>query len=221
MKKINLLSLLFLLAACHGGAIFDDETSKDLTTPPSNLMARKPLVNPKDNKPIDTQADSRGNMLRAEQNTEQRVSRTPSSPVSFHYDAAYLQQLYSVLITRTTNKMLKATSAIYNSKKTTGVTPTIYVPIPENENPSVTLPNLDYAGEVAKNIISSSHSYQLVEDSYNSSYVLSISLAQREDYNRKRPILSCRMILRNQNNKEIGTWVETLSPVSNDDRSWW
>ena len=227
MKKISLLlSLLMLLTACRSSAVFDDNngnSSKNLTAPPASLAERKPLVNPKNDKPFEEPTASAENSSSVSDEIKANIDRktTTSKPAdtTFHFDAAYLQRLYPVLVSRTTNKMLKSTSAIYNAKGAS--TPTMYVSYPENENPSVGLPNLEYASEIAKDIITSAQSYLLVDSKQSAGYVLDISLAQNENYDHSRPILSCRMVLKNANNQQVGTWVESLSPVSNDDQSWW
>ena len=228
MKKNYLFMLLLLLSACHGGAIIDSEapidgaSQTDLTEPPAGLAARKPLAIPPKEKNIKNPAtDTATTPAKAERvlTKEEKIAQIGTTKyVVRRYDAETMQQPYYVLVSRNINKMLKDTASIYNANA--NAVPTIYVSMPENENPSLSLPNLEYAEKVAKDIIKSSDSYKLTDDRYQATYILDTSLARREPTD-SRPIILCRMVLKNRNNNEIGTWVESLSPVANDDQSWW
>ena len=229
MKNICILLLTTILAACAGrnaAAPVGTADGNKLTDPPAALMERKPLVNPAEKTPVAetiVQTEEKDVKKVVPQTKEQKISKIKAIQPDYvpYYEGkhaeASLPQLYAILASRTVNKMLRATTAIYNSVKS----PTMYVSAPQNENPSISLSNLEYADKATKNIISASRSYTLTEYAGNADYTLDTYIAQNEDYNRGKPILSYRIILKNRDNKQIGTWRDTLSPISNDDQSWW
>lgn len=234
MKNIGILLLTTVIAACAGnnGATPAEMAGGDkLTEPPAALMERKPLVIPDKNTRIyeenpPTEAHSQVAQTKTttkivsdtspktgvKEPAKKRVPYQNVAPVK-----TSLPQLYYVLASRTVNKMLKSTAIIYKSVKS----PTMYVENPQNENPAVELPNLESAANATKDVISGSHTYALTENRSGADYILQTYVAQTQNYEREKPILSYRLILKNRANEKIGTWVDSLSPISNDDQSWW
>ncbi len=233
MRNIGILLLTVMLAACARDTTVPAGVSggEKLTEPPAALMERKPLVIPEKNARVfEDVADEAPQKAKVAKKVEKDVLKTEkkistvSSSQSKHFPYQNVErakvsmpQLYYVLASRTVNKMLKSTAIIYNSVKS----PTMYVEIPQNENPAVDLPNLEYAATATKNIISGAHAYALTENRATADYILQTYISQTQNYDREKPILSYRLILKNRANEKIGTWVDSLSPISNDDQSWW
>ncbi len=235
MKNIGILLLTTVIAACAGnnGATPAEMAGGDkLTEPPAALMERKPLVIPDKNTRIyEENSPTEAHSQVAQTKTTTKIVSDNTSPKTGVKEPAKkrvpyqnvapvktsLPQLYYVLASRTVNKMLKSTAIIYKSVKS----PTMYVENPQNENPAVELPNLESAANATKDIISGSHTYALTENRSGADYILQTYVAQTKNYEREKPILSYRLILKNRANEKIGTWVDSLSPISNDDQSWW
>lgn len=234
MKNIGILLLTTVIAACAGnnGATPAEMAGGDkLTEPPAALMERKPLVIPDKNTRIyEENSPTEAHSQVAQTKTTTKIVSDTSPKTGVKEPAkkrvpyqnvapvkTSLPQLYYVLASRTVNKMLKSTAIIYKSVKS----PTMYVENPQNENPAVELPNLESAANATKDIISGSHTYALTENRSGADYILQTYVAQTQNYEREKPILSYRLILKNRANEKIGTWVDSLSPISNDDQSWW
>lgn len=234
MKNIGILLLTTVIAACAGnnGATPAEMAGGDkLTEPPAALMERKPLVIPDKNTRIyEENSPTEAHSQVAQTKTTTKIVSDTSPKTGVKEPAkkrvpyqnvapvkTSLPQLYYVLASRTVNKMLKSTAIIYKSVKS----PTMYVENPQNENPAVELPNLESAANATKDVISGSHTYALTENRSGADYILQTYVAQTQNYEREKPILSYRLILKNRANEKIGTWVDSLSPISNDDQSWW
>ena len=133
------------------------------------------------------------------------------------HKAATPQQIYTVLASRIINRMLKETSSIYADAKF----PQLYVADTRKEGDNPLPDNYQYTAAVAKDIITGSHSYLLVDSQKDADYVLNIYVSSNRIPSRETDIITCRMIMQDRDNKEIGSWFETLSPITNDDKSWW
>ena len=119
------------------------------------------------------------------------------------------RQRYTVLGSRVAKKMLKETSALYENKK-----PTLKITIsPESDL------HFDPAVEAIGNIIKSS--YDLSESARGNDYTLEVQTQDFHYEDGEKVIAVCKIALKNSENKEIGTWAETLAPIANDDQSWW
>lgn len=131
--------------------------------------------------------------------------------------AAVSKRIYMILASRAVNKMLKNTAANYAG----GKRPSMYVAAPVAEGQDAVPANVEYAGVVTQNIIAGSHSYVLAGKQAGADYVLETFVRSRPVVSRGTNVIVYKTVLKDGRQNEIGSWTETLSPVMNDDRSWW
>lgn len=127
------------------------------------------------------------------------------------------KQIYTVLASRAANKMLKSTAAVYAG----GKYPPLYVSAPVAEGKTPVPENREYAGVVTQNIIAGSRSYALVDERAKADYVLETFVRSQPVVSRGTSVIVYKAVLKDAKQNEIGSWTETLSPVMNDDKSWW
>lgn len=131
--------------------------------------------------------------------------------------AATSKQIYTVLASRAVNKMLKSTAAVYAG----GKRPPLYVAAPVAEGKTPVPENLEYAGVVTQSVIAGSYSYALAGERAKADYVLETFVRSQPVVSRGTSVIVYKAVLKDAKQNEIGSWTETLSPVMNDDKSWW
>ncbi len=131
--------------------------------------------------------------------------------------AAVSKRIYTILASRAVNKMLKNTAANYAG----GKHPSLYVAAPVAEGQDAVPANIEYAGVVTRNIIAGSHGYALAGERTGADYVLETFVRSRPVAGRGTNVIVYTVVLKDGRQNTIGSWTETLSPVMNDDKSWW
>lgn len=127
------------------------------------------------------------------------------------------KQIYTVLASRAANKMLMATAANYAGAEK----PSLYISAPVIDGKNVVPDHAEYAAAVTKDIIAGAHSYSLVQNKSGADYLLEISVRGSSVVSRGTSVIIYKLVLKDQLQNEKGAWVETLSPIINDDKSWW
>lgn len=131
--------------------------------------------------------------------------------------AATSKQIYTILASRAANKMLKATVANYAGAKY----PPLYIATPVVEGGAAVPEHAEYAAVVTKDIIAGSHSYAPAARQSQADYVLEAFVRSNSVISRGTAVIVYKLVLKDKRQNEIGVWVETLSPIINDDKSWW
>ena len=126
------------------------------------------------------------------------------------------RQLYTVLGSRTINKMLMETSDLYKDNK-----PNLFIALPTLDMHNVALSSPEYAEVVAEDIIVGSNAYNIVHSSDQADYILYTYISDANVQNGSKPVVVYRNVLKDRQNKQIGTWAESVSQIANDDKSWW
>lgn len=189
MKHFYILPVLALLSACASGAIFGSGEAEK--TAPETVSPTAGAV---------------------------KTERPDYVPYRQGRDRAVTsKQIYTILASRTVNKMLKSTTAVYAG----GKYPSLYVSAPVAEGNMPVPENPEYAGVVTQNVIAGSHSYALVDERAKADYVLETFVRSRPVVSRGASVIVYKAVLKDAKQNEIGSWTETLSPVMNDDKSWW
>lgn len=123
-------------------------------------------------------------------------------------------QDYSIVATRTANKMLSEAPALFASDKQAPLYIADMVQIDRY------LPEGSYAAEkAAKDILYGSKMFNIVADKEQASYVLQSSINNINTP--ELPVIIYRMELYDAAGKKLGFWQDTIRQVQNDDRSWW
>ncbi len=152
------------------------------------------------------------------ENINQPVQDVIYDPASFDYAETYVSpDVYAVIASRTTNKMLDATSVLYRNKDKK---PKLYIAdivkvddnIPEG---------FHYAQKVMTGIIEGSRNFVVVDNVDDADYQLNSYVSFLENPTSPAPIVEYRMQLTDENDELIDEWAETIKQLQNDDRSWW
>ncbi len=125
-------------------------------------------------------------------------------------------QTYGLLATRIINKMLDDTKEIYQ----TNPRPKIFRRDIIKED--INLPDgFYYANKNVKDILANSDTFVLTTSQIDADYHLSSTISEYINPNTKAPtiIYSLKLIDKEGNIKE--EWVESLSQITNDDKSFW
>jgi len=202
MKIFYLLTVISFLSACASGPIFGDEENPA----PAKTVVVETVDQPQP----------------APQKQPKKAVEQPSRPdyvpyVTGPYKEATSQQIYAVLASRATNKMLIDTTSLYTQPQT----PTVYINSPITEGALPIPENSLYSTQVVKDIINGTHSYKIVDSPRRADYVLDTYISRKPIANRETTIVVYKLVLSDKNNKNVGSWTETLSPIINDDQSWW
>ncbi|MFV0626404.1 MAG: hypothetical protein ACK5N8_03525 [Alphaproteobacteria bacterium] len=124
-------------------------------------------------------------------------------------------EIYSIVATRATNKMLDNTNSIYDKQGEKR----IYVTKTKLEDD---LPNGFYLSqEVTKKIIESSRTFTVVNNMNDADYYTETLIKKIQIEGRDAPIVQYKLMLFDKQNNKINEWSETIRQVENDDRSWW
>ena len=220
MKYLYILPLAMILTACRSGTIVEAEkvdTPKTEQTywadedykQTENTDAVAPKV-VKLNPNIKIEPDY------AEQPeitiTQEQYVPAPSLTLSDETS----RQLYTVLGARAINKMLTETEDLYKEDK-----PNLFISYPNVDNRNMIFSSPEYAEVVAEDIIVGSESYNVVHASDSADYVLDTHISGATVAGKGTPVVAYRIILKDRQNKQIGTWSESVSQIANDDKSWW
>ena len=227
MKRLYLLPLVMALAACAEGSILEHD--ENLERPPLVIPAQtsesvEVKIEPKaeaaeaQSEQPKTEAEVVVEKTVVEQKTVVAQKRPDYVPyVTKPYKDTTPQQIYSVLASRAVNRMLKDTASQYADNKL----PQLYVDEPKTEGSNVVPENYAYTATVVKDIITGSHSYLLTDSQRGADYVLESYVSSNRVPGRETEIVVYKLIMKDADDKQIGAWHEALSPVTNDDQSWW
>lgn len=191
MKHFYILPVLAVLSACASGSIFGDGGAE------KNVQEK-----PSSAAASAAEKTPRPDYVPYRQGREQ---------------AAVSKRIYTILASRAVNKMLKNTAANYAG----GKHPSLYVAAPVAEGQDAVPANIEYAGVVTRNIVAGSHGYALAGGQAEADYVLETFVRSRPVAGRGTNVIVYKIILKDARQNAIGSWTETLSPVMNDDKSWW
>lgn len=132
------------------------------------------------------------------------------------YDETITPEVYAIVATRVTNKMLDQTTAIYEKIPA----PTLYVMEVKKEDES--LPNGFYhARRVSKDIIKGSRTFTIVENMNDADYYIETIVSAIPLEGIEVPAVKYTLTLYDKDNKQINQWSEAIQQIQNDDKSWW
>lgn len=121
---------------------------------------------------------------------------------------------YSIVASRTVNKMLSDAPAIFAADKQAPLYIAEMVQIDRY------LPEGSYAAEKsAKDILYGSNMFNIVTDQSKADYVLQSSITNANTP--EVPVVVYRMELYDATGKILGAWSDSIRQVQNDDKSWW
>ena len=152
------------------------------------------------------------------QGVNRPLDDVPPATATFDFGETYVSpDVYAVVASRTTNKMLDATSVLYRNKSDK---PKLYIAdivkvddnIPEG---------FHYAQKVMTGIIEGSRNFLVVDNVEDADYQLNSYVSFLADPTSPSPIVEYRMQLTDENDELVDEWAETLRQLKNDDRSWW
>ncbi len=124
-------------------------------------------------------------------------------------------EIYTIVATRTVNKMLDSTHKMYENKSDNFV----YVMEPKIEDD---LPNGFYLSQdVTKKIIDSSRTFTVVNNLNDATYYTETLIKKIQIEGKDAPIIQYKLMLFDKQNNKLDEWSETIRQVENDDRSWW
>lgn len=142
------------------------------------------------------------------------VSTEPQMAPQAENITNFVPEIYSILASRMTNKILDDTSNIYEVRNA----PSLYVMEPQKHNED--LPNgTFYAKKVTKEIIKGTKTFNIVSDAKQADYRLATDIDLLDENG--IPVIQYKSTLFDKNDVAVKEWVETLKQVANDDKSWW
>lgn len=125
-------------------------------------------------------------------------------------------QIYSVIAARATNKMLNQTTDIYEREKA----PKIYIRQVKKMGANHVPDGFYYARKTTKEIVARAGAYTVVNTPKEAQYMLDISVSKPNVAGLEGSVLQYKLMLLNKKGKEIGSWIENIRQVQNDDQSW-
>ena len=228
MRYFCLLAIALLLPSCRSGAILegdkpnytksdkqiywadsDYKSTNASATASSQTAAPAPNIQIEPNQNVVVQTNEQ-NVAQPQYQYQYKTTAGTEIPTEVS------RQLYTVLGSRTINKMLKDTSDIYKNGA-----PNLFISLPVIDTQSMILSSPEYAEVVAEDIIVGSNTYNVVHSIDQADYILYTYISDANVSDRSKPIVVYRNVLMDQQNKQIGTWAESLSQITNDDKSWW
>ncbi|MDD4556650.1 MAG: hypothetical protein PHE89_04925 [Alphaproteobacteria bacterium] len=162
--------------------------------------------------------------------TEKEVSQSVSVP-TYKYDNVYkidtpygldslsketvAPEVYSIVATRTVNRMLDDTKDFYEKPQPNR----LYITETKLEED---LPNGFYLSQaVTKNVIEASRTFDVVNNLKDADYYTETLIKKIQIDESSSPIIQYKMMLFDMENNKINEWSETIRQLENDDRSWW
>ena len=123
-----------------------------------------------------------------------------------------MPDVYAILATRATNKMLDETSHIHSQRPA----PKLFI---RDIQAGDELPSGFFAAErQVRRIIDGSRTFTLVNNVDDADYTLTIEL---DKVSSSVPSVKYTVTLYDDDNEQVNQWIETIRQVGNDDRSWW
>lgn len=140
---------------------------------------------------------------------------TPQGTVNL-WEETVSPEVYEVVATRATNKLLQQTENLYSGT----LTPTLYLAAIDGEKDK--LDNGFYLSrKVVRDILIGSKAYRLVNKPHEADYNLKLSASKHEIEDGMDKIMEFKLTLYDKNHKPIQTFSELIKQVKNDDQSWW
>ncbi len=134
--------------------------------------------------------------------------RSSSAKVDAGTVAKYSPEVYNVVAGRATNRMLQDTSAIYDN----GRTKTVYL-----KDTQLLSSDLPYGSHrlkgAAKEIISGSKTYDVVNSAQNADFVIESSADWYVSPDNTVPALQYKMAMFDKNGRKVNEWVEIIRQV--------
>ena len=229
MRYLYILSLAIILSACRSGTIVEAEKNdttkteqtywadEDYKTSSQSEAATPKVVKINPNIVIEPDYEEQPNITITTEKSNISVTQDQYAPApSLTLSDETSRQLYTVLGSRAINKMLTETANLYKDEK-----PNLFLSYPNVDNRNMIFSSPEYAEVVAEDIIVGSESYNVVHASDAADYVLDTYISGATVAGRGTPVVAYRIILKDRQNKQIGTWSESVSQIANDDKSWW
>ena len=162
------------------------------------------------------------------QDTSSQTQQTEEENISYfvvddpyelqdYYVESSIPQLYSIIASRATNKMLDQTADVYEKP----ISPKLYVMQVKKTGIDHVPDGFFYSRQVTKEIIDGSKTFTLVNNRDEADYLLEVVVNHLSIQDIPGNALQYKMILYDKNNNEVGSWTESIRQVQNDDRSWW
>ena len=144
----------------------------------------------------------------------------PANEQPYYEDVFYFYmlapQVYAIVATRATNKMLDQTTTLSAKNPK----PRLY--IKDMQIIDANLPDgFAYAGKVTRDIIDGSQSFTLVNNFGEADYALEIVVDGATNPGAETPVIIYNLQLVDQNGVVYGQWSESIKQLLNGDRSWW
>jgi hypothetical protein len=133
------------------------------------------------------------------------------------YEETSAPRIYSVAASRATNKFLEQTTDIYEKISR----PKLYVMQVKKFGIDHIPDGFYYARSKTREIIDGSKTYTVVNTMDEADYFLDIYVSRLKVPDLEGNVLQYKLILLDKESKKIGTWLENIRQVQNDDRSWW
>ncbi len=144
------------------------------------------------------------------------VTETPYG-LSNLYEETSAPQMYSVIAARATNRMLDQTTEIYEK----AVRPKLYIMQIKKAGVEHIPDGFYHSRQTTKEIISGSKTFTVVNVQDDADYQLDITVSRLNVKDVPGNILQYKMVLSDKGGNEVGSWMESIRQVQNDDRSWW
>ena len=238
MKKLFILSLVFSVCACSGlrdgfrsrGQEYDDAPTSDRASVYEERGYQDYARGVPEQDVREVYVDAGAPMVVAENDevlyrdvlfTPRPGARTNpeiviSQEVRDNWNDSITPEVYALLATRATNKMLDDTARIYEKIPA----PTLF--IKEITKLNEELPaGVFMAARISRQIIEGARTFVVVNNIHDAEYILDISIDRMDVEGYSSPILKYKSVLSDNRNNMIQEWVETIQQVMNDDRSWW
>lgn len=144
------------------------------------------------------------------------VIETPYGFEEAYDDGMITPEVYALVATRATNRMLDQSSAVFEKIPN----PKLY--IMELKKVTETLPDgFYYSKKVTQDIIEGSRTFTKVNNLNDADYYLETEVREIVVNQQEAPIIEYKMTLFDVKNNKINEWTETIKQIQNDDRSWW
>ncbi len=154
---------------------------------------------------------------RTEPSPHPRFVTEPPYALSNLYEETSAPQMYSVVAARVTNKMLEQTTKIYDKP----MRPKLYVMQIKKAGVEHIPDGFYHSRRVTKEMIEGAKTFIPVNEREDADYVLDITVSRLNVQSIQGDVLQYKMILSDKSGNEVGSWMENIRQVQNDDRSWW
>lgn len=170
----------------------------------TNLPAENTLAPTVVNSQLDTvQVTVEKSPYSSEEVEMSKTTNSTAKPVS-----KYSPEVYTVVATRATNRMLQDTSAIYDS----GKTKKLYI-----KDTKLLSNDLPYGSHrlkgTVKDIVSGSKTFEVVNNINNADFIVETSADWYVAPNNTIPALQYKLALLDKNGKKVNDWIEVIRQV--------